>query len=156
MDRWTSLVVQCLRPHASTAGSMDLIPGQRSSACHVAWPKKNTGKTFVVVQSCMTLSTLGFLVLHHLPELAQTHVRRVSDAIQPSHPLSFPSPALNLSQHHDLFNESTLGIRWPKNWSFSFHISPSNDYLGLISFRIDWFDLLVVQVTLNSLLKDHC
>ena len=63
--------------------------------CGVA--KKNTGKTFVVVQSCLTLSTLGFPVLHHLPELAQTHVHRVSDAIQPSHPLSFPSPpALNL------------------------------------------------------------
>ena len=65
------------------------------------------------------------------------------------HPLS--SLALNLSQHQVFSNESTLHIRWPKYWSFSFSTSPSNEYSGLISFRIDWFDLLAVQGTLNSL-----
>ena len=69
---------------------------------------------------------------------------------QPSHPLSSPSPpALNLSQHQG------LGISWPKYWSFSFSISPSNEYSGLISFRMDWLDLLVVQGTLKSLLQHH-
>ena len=77
-------------------------------------------------------------------EITQTHVHRVSDAIQPSHPLSFPSPlAFSLSQHQGLFqsNESALRIRWPKYWSFSFSISPSNEHSGLISFRMDWLDL---------------
>ena len=81
-----------------------------------------------------------------LSELAQTRVCQVDDAIQPSHPLSSPSPpALNLSQHQGLFNESVLLIRWPKCWSFSFSISPSNEYAGMISFRMHWFDLLAVQ-----------
>ena len=76
------------------------------------------------------------------------------DAIQPLHPLSSPSPlALYLSQHQGLSNESALCIRWPKHWSFSFSISPSNEYSGLISFRIDWFDLLAVQETLKSLFQ---
>ena len=104
----------------------------------------------------MDCSTRGFPVRHQLPELAQTHVHRVSDAIQPSHPLLFPSlPAFNLSQLQGLSNESVLCIRWPKYWSFSFSISPSNEYSGLISFRIDWFDFLVVQGTLNSPLQPH-
>ena len=113
-----------------------------------------------VVQSCWTLwdprncSTPGFPVLHQLPELAQTHVHWVGDVIQPSHPLSSPSPpAFNLSQHQVFSNESVLHIRWPKYWSFSFSICPSNDYSGLISFRIGWFDLLAVQGTLKSLLQ---
>ena len=114
-----------------------------------------------VAQLCMTLcnsmncSTPGFFILHYLPEFAQTHVHWVDDAIQPSHPLSFPSPAFNLSQHQVFSIESTLFIRWPEYWSFSFSISPSNEYSGLISFRMDWFDLLVVQGTLNSLLQHH-
>ena len=90
----------------------------------------------------------GLPVHHQILELAQTHVHRVSDAIQPFHPLSSPSPpAFNLSQH--------LRIRWPKYWSFSFSISPSNEYSGLIFFRMDWLDLLVVQGTLKSLLQHH-
>ena len=97
----------------------------------------------------------GFSVLHYVPELAQTHILRVSDSIQPSHPLSPPSPTLNLLQHQSLFYESALRIRWPKDWSFSFSISPSNEYSGLISFRIDWFDLLAAQGTLKSLLQHH-
>ena len=77
------------------------------------------------------------------------------DAIQPLHPLSSPSPpALYLSQHQGLSNESALCIRWPKHWSFSFSISPSNEYSGLISFRIDLFDLLTVQETLKSLFQN--
>ena len=86
----------------------------------------------------------------------QTHVHRVGDAIQPSHPLLSPSPpAPNLSQHQSLSNDSTLRIRWPKYWSFSFSISPSKNHPGLISFRMDWLDLLAVQGTLKSLLQHH-
>ena len=113
-----------------------------------------------VAQSCPTLcdpmncSTPGLPVHHQLPEFTQTHVHWVRDAIQPSHPLSSPSPpAPNPSQHQGLSNESVLYIRWPKCWSFSF--SPSNEYSGLISFRMDWFDLLAVQETLKSLLQHH-
>ena len=88
---------------------------------------------------------------------AQTHVHWVNDAIQPSHPLSPASlPAFNPSQHHGLFQWSdSPHIRWPKYCSFSFSISPSNGYSGLISFRIDWLDLLAVQGTLKSFLQHH-
>ena len=101
----------------------------------------------VMSASCnpMDCSTSGFPVHHQFPELTQTHFHQVGDAIQPSHPLSSPSsPAFNLSQPQgDSFsNESPLCIRWPKYWSFSFSISPSNEYSGLISFRMDWLDLL--------------
>ena len=101
----------------------------------------------------MDCSMPGYPVHHQLSELTHTDVHWVSDAIQPSHPLSSPSlPALNLSQHQGLYNESALRIRWPKYWSFSFSTSPSNEYSTLISFRIDWLDLLTVQGTLKSLL----
>ena len=104
----------------------------------------------------MNCST-GFPVLHYLLELAQTYVLWVSHAIQPSHPLPPPSPpALNLSQYQGFFsshNESTLRIRLAIYWSFS--ISPSNEYSGLIFFRIDWFDLLEGQGTLKSLIQHH-
>ena len=104
----------------------------------------------------MDCTTPGFPVLHHLPELAQTHVHRVGDAIQLSHSLSSPSPpAFNLSQHQVFSNESVLRIRWPKYWSFSFSISPSNEYSGLIFFRMNWLDLLKVQGTLRSLLQHY-
>ena len=102
----------------------------------------------------MDCSMSGSSVLHYLPEFAQIHVHWVSDAIEPFHPLSPPSPsAFNLSQHQVFSNELALHIRWSKYWSFSFSIGPSNEYLGLISFRIDWFDLLAVQGTLKSLLQ---
>ena len=98
-----------------------------------------------VTQSCPTLcnpmncSTPGLPVHHQLPELTQTHVHQVGDAIQPSHPLSSPSPpAPNPSQQRVFSSESTLRMRWPKHWSFSFSIIPSNEYPGLISFRMDW------------------
>ena len=101
----------------------------------------------------MDHSTPGFPV-HHQHQLAQTHVHRVSDAIQPSHPLSSPSrPAFSLSQHQGLFpDESVLRIKSPKYWSFTFGISPSNEYSGLISFRLDWLYFLAVQGTLKSFL----
>ena len=103
----------------------------------------------------MNHSMPGLPVHHQLPESTQTSVHRVGDAIQPSHPLSSPSPALNLSQHQRLSNESALCIRWPKYWSCSFSISPSNEYSGLISFRMDWLYPLAVQGTLKSLLQHH-
>ena len=112
-----------------------------------------------VAQSCPTLcdpmncSTPGLPVHHHLLEFTQIHVHRVSDAIQPSHPLSSPSPpAPNPSQHQSFSNESTHRMRWPEYWSFSFSIIPSKEIPGLISFRMDWLDLLAVQGTLKSLL----
>ena len=92
----------------------------------------------------------GLPVPHQLLELAQTHVHQVSDAIQPSHPLSSPSLASIFPSIRVFSNESALRIRWPKYWSFSFSISPSNEYSGLISFRMDWFDLLAVQGSLKS------
>ena len=107
----------------------------------------------------MDCSMPGFPVLHYLLEFIQTHVHGVDDAIQPSHPLSPPSPlALNLSQHQGVSsfsNESALHIRWPKYQNLSFSISSSNEYLGLISFRIDRFHLLAVPGTLKSLLQHH-
>ena len=103
----------------------------------------------------MDCSTSGFPVLHYLPEFAQTHVHWFSDAIQTSHSLSPPPPAFNLSPIRIFSNESALCIRWPKYWSFSFRISPSNEYSGLISFRMDWLDLLAVQGTLKSLFQHH-
>ena len=115
-----------------------------------------------VAQSCPILCDLmdssmsGFLVHHHLSEFTQTQVHHVAAAIQPSHPLSSPSlPAFNLSQHQGLFHESVLHIRQPNYGSFSFRISPSSEYSGLISFRMDWLDLLTVQGTLKSLLQHH-
>ena len=115
-----------------------------------------------VAKSCPTLSdpvdccTPGFPVVHCLSEFAQTHVHWVGDDILSSHFLLPASPpTLTLSQHQGLFQWSALCIRWPKYWSFSFSISPSNEYSGLISFRIDWFDLLAVLETLNGLLQHH-
>ena len=115
-----------------------------------------------VAQSCLTLcdpmnrSTPGFPVHHHLLEFTQTHVHRVGDAIQLSHPLLSPSPpAPNPSQEGGISNESTLCMRWPKYWSFSFSIVPSKEHPGLISFRMDWLDLLAVQGTFRSLLQHH-
>ena len=96
----------------------------------------------------MDCSTPGFSVHHQLPELSQTHVHQVGDTIQISHALSSSSPpTFNLSQ--------SFPMRWPKYWSFSFNISPSNEYSGLIFFRMDWLDILAVQGTLKSLLQHH-
>ena len=108
--------------------------------------------------SCLIMdcSMPGFPFHHHLLVLAQTHVHRVSDATQPSHPLSPHSPPpSNFPSIRVFSNESILCIRWSKYWSFSFSISPSNEYSGLISFRIDWLNLFAVQGTLKSLLQHH-
>ena len=101
----------------------------------------------------MDCSMPGLPVHHQLPVFTQTHVHRVGDAIQPSHPLLplllLPSifPSIRVFS-----SESVFCIRWPKYWSCSFSISPSNEHSGLISFRMDWLDLLGVQGTLKSLL----
>ena len=98
----------------------------------------------------------GFPVNHQFPEFAQTHVHQVSDAIQPFHPLlsSLLLPSI-FSSTRGFSNESVLPIRWPKYWSFSFSISPSNEYSELISFRMNWLDLLAVQGTLKDLVQHH-
>ena len=102
----------------------------------------------------MDCSTPDFPVHHQLLKLTQIHGQWVSDAIQPSHPLSSPSPPASIFHSIRVFStETVLCIRWPKYWSFS--ISPSNEYSGLISFRIDWFDFLAVQGTLKNLLQHH-
>ena len=104
----------------------------------------------------MNRTTPGLPVHHHLPEFTQTHVHPVGDAIQPSHSLSSPSPLSPIPPSIRVFsNELTLHMRWPKYWSFSFSIIPSNEHPGLVSFRMDWLDLLAVQGTLKSLLQHH-
>ena len=115
-----------------------------------------------VTQSCPTFcdptdcDTPGLPVHHQFLELAQTHVHQVGDATQPSHPLSSLSTLPSILLMIRIFsNESALCIRWPKYWSFSFIISLSNEYSGLISFRMNWLDLLAVQGTLRSLLQHH-
>ena len=116
----------------------------------------------LVTQSCLTLcdpmdcSTPGFPAHHQLPKFTQTHIHRVGDAIQPSHPLSSPSsPAFDLSQHQDLFQGVGSSHQVAKVLSFSFSISPSNEHSGLICFMVDWLDLLAVQGILNSLLQHY-
>ena len=113
-------------------------------------------------QFCPTLCDLmdcsipGFPVHHQLLELAQTHIHWVDYAIQPSHPLSSPSsPAFNLSQHQGLSQWVNSSHQVAKILEFNFSISPSNEYSGLISFKMDWFDLLTIQGILKSLLQHH-
>ena len=113
-----------------------------------------------VMSDCLRphgLQHASFPVLHYLPEFTQTHVHWVGDAIQPFHPLSSPSPpTLNVSQHQGLFPMSQFFASAGQSiGSFSFSISPSNEYSGLISFRMDWFYFLAVQGTLKSLLQHH-
>ena len=138
------------------------------SVQHLDWKHVFKGRSLklvvvIIVQSLsptlhdpMDGSMPGFPVLHYFLEFAQIHVHWVTDAVQPSHPLP---PLLHLSSVFPSFrafsNEFALCIRWPKYWGFSFSISPSNKYSGLISFRIDWFDLFTVQGTLWSLLQHH-
>ena len=116
---------------------------------------------FSVSQLCLTLcnpmncSAPGFPVLHYLPEFAQTHVHWVNDVIQPSHPLSPPSPSQIVPRIRIFSSELALCIRWPTYWSFSLNINPSNEYSGLTSFRTDWLHLLAVQGTIKSLIQHH-
>ena len=116
----------------------------------------------LVVQLCPTLCdpmkrSMPDLPVHHqLPELAQVHIHWVSDAIQPSHPQSSPSPpGFNCSQHHGFFKWISSLHQVAKDWSFSFSTSPSNEHSALLFFRMGWLDVLVVQGTLNSLLQHH-
>ena len=149
----------------SIPGSEDPLEKEMATHCStLAWkipwteePGRLMSQFSSVVQSCLTLfdlmncTTPGLPAHHQLPEFTQTHVHWVSDAIQPSHPLLSPSPpAFNLSQHQGLINESVLPIREGKYWCFSFNISPFNEYSGLISFRMDWLDLLALQGTQKS------
>ena len=104
----------------------------------------------------MNRSTPGLSVHHQLPEFTQTHVHQVCDAMQPSHPLLSLLLLPPIPPSIRVFsNESTLCIRWPKYWSFSFSIIPSKEIPGLIFFRMVWLDLLAVQGTLKSLLQHH-
>ena len=110
---------------------------------------------FLILQDPTDCSTPGLPVPHHLPEFAQVHVHDIDDPSSQlilRHALLLPSVFPSM---RGFFNESVLPIKWPKYWSFSFSISPSNEYSGLISFRIGWFDLLAVQGTLKSLLQHH-
>ena len=106
----------------------------------------------------MDCITPGFTVLHHFPEFAQTHAGEF-ESVMPSNHLILCHPLLllpwNFSSIRVFFKESVLHIRWPKYWSFSFSMSPSNEYSGLISFRMDWLYLLVVQRILKTLLQHH-
>ena len=119
-----------------------------TSCCSVA-------QSYLTLCDLMNCSAPGFPVLHYLLEFAQIHVHWVSDAIQTSHPLSSPSLTLIFPIIRVFSNESSLCIRWPKIQSFSFSISLSNEYSGLISINIDWFDLFAIQETLKSLLQHH-
>ena len=103
----------------------------------------------------MNCSTPGFAVLHYLREFTQTHVHWVSDAISTSHPLSSLSPVFSLCQHQGLFQWVNSSYQVAKVWSFSFSISPSNEYSELISFNMDWLDLFAVQGALKSLFQHH-
>ena len=115
-----------------------------------------------VAPSCPTLcnpmnrSRPSLPVHHQFPEFTQTLVHWVGDAIQPSYPLLSPSLLPSIFPSTRVFsNASALRIGWPKYWSFSFSINPSSEHPGLISFRMDWLDLLAVQGTLKSLLQHH-
>ena len=176
MWQWRKPLACGLPSFSSHAGSVSLCKGPSPGVCGFLTPNSIHNPSYFtfshpsamyvrvqissVAQSCPTLcdpmdcSMPGCPVHHQLPELAQTHVLWVGDAIQRSHPLLSPSPPIfNLSQHQGLSNESVLHIRWPKYGSFS--ISPSNENSGLISFRIEWFDLLSVQGTLKSFIQHH-
>ena len=116
----------------------------------------SVAQSHVTLCDPMDLSTPGLPVHHQLPEFTQTHDHWVGDTIQPSHPLSLPSSPPSIFPSIRVFsNESTLHIRWPQYWSFSFNISPSNEHSGLITFRMDLLVLLAVQGTLKSYLQHH-
>ena len=134
-----------------------IVSDKKSAVFHCSLSSAQfSAKSCLTVCNLKDCSTPGFPVHHQLPELAQTHVQKVNDDIKPSHhlcpflllPSIFPSIRV-------FSNESVLHIRWPKYWSFSFSISLSSEYSGLISFRMDWLYLFAVQGTLKSLLQHH-
>ena len=131
-----------------------LLPG-RKAMTHLSSVHFSCSDVFDSLQP-HDCSTKGLPIHHQNPEFTQTHVHQVSDAIQPSHPLSSPfPPAPNPPSIRVFSNESTLLMRWPKCWSFSFSIILSKEHPELISFRMDWLDLLAVQGTLKSRLQHH-
>ena len=133
-------------------GSLPLAPpGKSLGSCQSV---RSVAQLCPTLGDPMNCSIPGFPMCHPLPEPAQTHVHQVGDAIQPSHPLSSPSPPA-FPSIRVFSNESVLRIRWPKYWNFSFNIRPSNEHSGLISSRMDWLDLLEVQGTLKSLLQHN-
>ena len=119
------------------------------------WQFSSVAQSRLTLFDPMNCSTPGLPVQHQLLEFTQIHVHWVGDAIQPSHPLSSPLLPSIFPSIRVFSNESALCIRCPKYWSFSFSISPSNEHPGMISFRMDWLDLLAVQGTLNSLLQHY-
>ena len=149
LTKWAHPCIQHLRQETTIAITPEMMPSSATTL-----PKQrccSVAQSFPTLWNAMDCSKSSFPILHYLPQFSQTHGHWVDDAIQPSHPLLPPSPpALNLSQYQSLF-QWALRMRWPSYWSFS--ISPSNEYSGLISFRIDWFDLLAVQGTLKSLVE---
>ena len=117
---------------------------------------------FSVTQSCPTFcdsmecSMTSLPIPHILLEFPQVHIHCICDAMQPSHPLTSSSTsALSLSSIRDFSSESSVCVRWWNSWSFSFSISPSSEYSGLIFLKIDWFDLLAVQGTFKGLIQHH-
>ena len=135
-----------------------ISPAPWNPACmwHMLFQFSSVAQSYLTLCDPMDCSTPGFTVHHQLPEFTQTHVHQASDAIQPSHPLSSPfPPAFNLSQHQGLFKWVSPSHQVAKVLEFSFNITPSNEHSGLISFRMDWLDLLSVQGTLKSLLQHH-
>ena len=133
-----------------------LSPYNFQHAYHISQSVSSAAQSCLALCNPMDCSMPGFPVHHQLPEFTQTHVCWVSDAIQPSHPLlSLSSPTFNLSQPQGLFKWVISSIRWPKYWSFSFNISPTSEYSGLITLKIDWYDLLAVQGTFRSVLQHH-
>ena len=167
LDHLTSLLRnQCAGQEATVRtrhGTMDWFQNWERSTSSMSPCLFNLYAEFSsVTQSCLTLcdpmnhSTPGLPVYQQLPESTQTHVHRVGDALQPlilCHPLLL-LPTI-LPSIRVFSSESVLCTRWPKYWTFSFSISLSNEYSGLIPFRVDWFELLAVQGTLRSLLQ-HC
>ena len=132
------------------------IPGERAVKILDIMFSSVQSLSRVQLFATMDSSTSGFPVHHQLPELAQIHVHWIGDTIQPSHLLSSPLLLPSVFPRIMVFsNELVLCIRWPKYWSFSFSISPSNEYSGLLFFRMDWLHLLAVQGTRQSLLQHH-
>ena len=149
---WRFFTIPRKVPRSSQAVRFCKVQGKRS---------KNNIQFSSVAQSCLTLcnpmdcSTPGLPVHHQLPEFTLTHIHWAGDAIQPSHPLSSPSPTFNLSQHQGLFKWVSSSHQVTKGLEFQLQHQSFNEYSGLISFRMDWLDLLAVWGTPKSLLQHH-
>ena len=135
---------------AGGGGGRVLVTIRPGGGLHVNKCSCSVAKSYLTLCDRMDCSTPGFPVLHYLLEFAQAHVHWLSNAAQPSYPLLPASVALSLSQHQGLFQWVGSSNHMDKDWSFNFSISPSNEYSGLISFRIDWFDLAVQGTSQES------